>query len=674
MTKYKKYLSDAIRVLSLDAIQSAKSGHPGAVMGMAEIAEVLWRNFLSYNPENPNWINRDRFILSNGHASMLLYSVLHLTGYNIKIEDIKNFRKFKSITPGHPERLCTPGVEVSTGPLGQGIANAVGIAISEKILSNLFNKKKLKIIDNYTYVFLGDGCMMEGISHEACSFAGTMKLGKLIAFYDSNNVSIDGNINNFFTDNTEKRFKSYGWHVINNVDGHDKQSITLAIKKSKKIINKPSLIICKTIIAYKSPNKAGDYKTHSSPLGEKEIKEFKKSIRWKTEDFFIPKKIYKNWNKKKSGRKKEKKWKTLFYKYKKKYPKLAKELIRRLFMKLPFNWEKIINNILLNLIKKKNILSTNSASRYIVKKLNNFIPEIIGGSADLSLSSGLLNSKSLPINKNKIEGNYIHYGVREFGMTAIANGISAYGGFIPYTSTFLIFSEYAKNAIRMASLMKLRHIMVYSHDSINIGEDGPTHQPIEQLSSLRIIPNLIVWRPCNKTETIASWKYAIERKNGPTVIIISKKIVNSEKKKDKISLQETLRGGYIFVDCKKPIHLIIMSNGSELILAIEAKNILKKQGYNIRIVSIPSTRVFDFQSKKYKNYILPKLVPLLIIEAGVKTFWYKYLKYNDGTVIGLNNFGISGSEKILMNFFKINIFNILKKSYILLKKNNLIKK
>ncbi len=661
----KKILANTLRVLSMDAVQKANSGHPGAPMGMADIAEVLWRDYLNHNPNNPKWINRDRFILSNGHGSILLYSLLHLTGYNISIRDLQNFRQFDSKTPGHPEYKHTEGVETTTGPLGQGIANAIGMAISEKTLAAQFNRPELNIINHYTYVFVGDGCMMEGISHEVCSLAGILKLGKLIVFYDDNNISIDGNVKNWFNDDTSSRFKSYGWHVIPNIDGHDSEKINIAINEAKMENDKPSLLICKTIIAYGSPNKSGSSKAHGTPLGEQEIIKTRKILNWNFPPFIISPDIYQAWNAKIKGQKKEDKWNNIFNIYKKKYPELSEELERRINGNLPKNWQIITKKYIQKLQLNPKNIATRQASQNSLDFLSKILPELLGGSADLTPSNLTNWSTSKSINKYNF-GNYINYGVREFGMTAIANGISCYKGFIPFSATFLVFVDYARSAVRMAALMKIRHIMIYTHDSIGLGEDGPTHQPIEQLSSLRIIPNLSVWRPCDQVETIVSWKKAIEKIDGPTALILSRQNLVQQKR----SLQQIdniAKGGYILIDSddNQP-KLIIISTGSEVNLAVIAQKKLLNQGYKVRVVSMPSTNDFDLQDIQYKESVLPNNIKLRIaIEAGITNFWYKYVG-DHGEIIGVDKFGKSGSEKDLFNFFNLTVDYIIKKSIFLL--------
>lgn len=664
---FQRSLANAIRMLSIDAIEKAQSGHPGAPMGMADIAEVLWRRHLNHNPKNPHWFNRDRFILSNGHCAMLLYSLLHLTGYNISIEDIKQFRQLNSKTPGHPEYLHTEGIEVTTGPLGQGIANGVGFAISEKILSAQFNKENLDIINHYTYVFAGDGCFMEGISHEACSLAGTMKLGKLIIFYDDNGISIDGKVKNWFTDNTLKRFQSYNWHVLDNIDGHNTSEINKAIETSKKEKNKPSLIICKTIIGFGSTNKSGSHLVHGSPLGKEEVKIVRKNLNWNYPPFFIPEEIYNVWNMKEIGEKKEKLWLNKFNAYKQKYPKLAYEFERRINKKLPFDWFKSTQSFIKNINDNINNISTRQASQNAIEFFCKMLPEHLGGSADLTPSNLTTWSGSKNIIKN-FSGNYIHYGVREFGMTAIANGIALHGGFIPYTATFLVFSDYSRSAIRMSSIMHAHHIMVYTHDSIGLGEDGPTHQPIEHISNLRNIPNLHVWRPCDQVECFIAWQNAIERNNGPTVLILSRQNL-IQQKRDIDQLKSIQKGAYILKEniTNNLPDIIIIATGSEINLAIQAYQKLILEGYKIRIVSMPCTNIFDKQNILYKESILPKKVTKRIaIEAGSSDFWYKYIGLT-GSIIGINDFGASAPADQLFNKFGFNVENIIKKIKYLIK-------
>ncbi|URJ28795.1 transketolase [Blochmannia endosymbiont of Camponotus sp. C-046] len=659
-----KILANAIRILSIDAIQKANSGHPGCPMGMADIAEVLWRDYLNHNPNNPNWINRDRFVLSNGHGSMLLYSILHLTGYKISIEDLKNFRQLNSKTPGHPEYENTDGVEVTTGPLGQGLANAVGFAIAERTLAAQFNRAQFNIINHYTYVFVGDGCMMEGISHEVCALAGTMKLNKLIIFYDNNGISIDGNVQEWFTDNTAVRFEAYGWHVIRNINGHNRDSVKTAINQAQSTLDRPSLLICNTIIAFGSPNKSGTHSAHGAPLGVKEVVATRKALNWNEPPFVIPKEIYKLWNATILGQKKENNWQQLFYKYQVTYPNLAKELIRRIQRKLPDDWYKDTQQFIENLqVHSKNI-ATRQASQIIIESFSRKLPELFGGSADLTPSNLTACSQSCSIMQNP-SGNYIHYGVREFGMTAIANGIANYGTFLPYTATFLTFSEYARNAVRMAALMNSHHIIIYTHDSIGLGEDGPTHQPVEQLSSLRMTPNLTVWRPCDQVETAVAWKLAIENR-GPTVLILSRQNL-TQQERTSIQISNIARGGYILKDCQNIPELIIIATGSEITLAVESYYRLTDEGYKIRVISLPSTDIFDQQDQSYREYVLPNsVINRIAIEASSADYWHKYVGLH-GEIIGMNTFGKSAPSNQLFKFFDFTVDYVINKSYKLLK-------
>ncbi|PPI86417.1 transketolase [Candidatus Pantoea edessiphila] len=653
-----KELANAVRILSIDAIQKANSGHPGTPMGMADIAEVLWRKYLKHNPGNPLWFDRDRFILSNGHGSMLIYSLLHLTGYKLPISELKNFRQLNSKTPGHPEYGHTVGIETTTGPLGQGLANAVGFAIAERTLAAQFNRSYFDIVNHNTYVFVGDGCMMEGISHEVCSLAGTLKLGKLIVFYDNNGISIDGNTKHWFTDNTAKRFESYDWHVINEIDGHNPQEIIEAIEQAKTINDKPSILICKTIIGFGSPNKGGTNNCHGSPLGENEVTLTRKFLNWKYPPFIIPTKIYDAWDAKQKGQDQEKQWNEKFIAYSKKYPKLATEFSRRLDSGIPKNWNIITKNFINNLQSNPLDIASRKASQNTIEIFGNIVPELIGGSADLTPSNLTMWSGSNPINKNQ-EGNYIHYGVREFGMTAIANGIALHGGFIPYTSTFLMFSEYTRNAIRMASLMKIRHIMIYTHDSIGLGEDGPTHQPVEQISNLRTIPNINLWRPCDQVESAIAWKYAIERKHGPSILILSRQnLIQQQRNIDQ--LKDIERGGYILKNCNtQKLDLILIATGSEVQLAVAAYDALINIGFKARVVSMPSTDIFDKQTKCYRESVLPKKIKTRIaIEAGITNFWFKYVGI-EGEVIGIDTFGMSGPTDKLFELFGFTVDKIV---------------
>ncbi|WWO99571.1 MAG: transketolase [Candidatus Dasytiphilus stammeri] len=654
-----KDLANVIRVLSIDAIEQAQSGHPGMPLGMADIAEVLWRNHLNHNPINPTWMNRDRFILSNGHGSILLYSLLHLTGYDLPINEIKNFRKFNSKTPGHPEFGQTSGVETTTGPLGQGLANAVGMAIGERTLAAQFNRPEHLLIDHYTYVFIGDGCIMEGISHEVCSLAGTLKLGKLITFYDNNGISIDGNTDKWLTDDTEKRFESYGWHVISDIDGHNAESINRAITEAKKNLLKPSLLICKTIIGFGSPNKSGKSEIHGAPLGKEEIIATRKKLKWNYLPFFIPQEIYSQWDAREIGKQKESHWNNKFIAYKRAFPKLAKELIRRQLKIIPKHLNMEIKLFIKSIQKNFLNISTRKASQNCLEFFGNRLPELLGGSADLTPSNLSTWSGSKCLYENP-QGNYIHYGVREFGMTAIANGIALYGKFLPYTATFLIFAEYARNAIRMAALMKIHQIFIYTHDSIGIGEDGPTHQPVEQLASLRLTPNLSTWRPCDSVETTIAWKCAIERNTGPTALILSRQIIKNQHRSND-QLNNIVRGAYILKTSIHKPQVIIIATGSEVELASMAYEKLNSEGYLVRVVSMPCTDVFDQQDHAYRESVLPNKVKLRVaIEAGIADFWYKYVGSN-GTIIGMHTFGKSGPAKQIFNHFGFNVENIVSK-------------
>ncbi|WMQ73185.1 MAG: Transketolase 1 [Sodalis sp.] len=661
----RKALANAIRVLSMDAVQKANSGHPGAPMGMADIAEVLWRYYMNHNPSNPKWADRDRFILSNGHGSMLLYSLLHLTGYNLPMEELKNFRQLYSKTPGHPECGYTDGVETTTGPLGQGIANAVGLAISERTLAAQFNRPSHKIIDHYTYVFLGDGCIMEGISHEVCSLAGTMKLGKLLAFYDDNGISIDGDVEGWFSDDTAARFEAYGWHVVCGLDGHDSESIKAAIENARVVTDKPSLLMCKTVIAFGAPTKAGTHGAHGAPLGDDEIAATRKALGWNEPPFVIPAEIYKGWDAKEAGKQKEAAWNDKFAAYKNAFPELAREFKRRMEGELPANWQAESQKIIEQLQAKPAKIASRKASQNALEAFGPMLPEFLGGSADLTPSNLTIWSKSTSIADDHA-GNYIHYGVREFGMTAIGNGIANHGGFVPYTATFLMFVEYARNAVRMAALMKTRHIMVYTHDSIGLGEDGPTHQPVEQLANLRMTPNMSNWRPCDQVETAVAWKKAIERHDGPTALILSRQNLAQQDRTTQ-QLADIARGGYVLKDCYGQPELILIATGSEVGLAVAAYQKLKDEGHKVRVVSLPSTDVFDLQDETYRESVLPKAVTARIaIEAGIADYWYKYVGLN-GQIVGMTTFGESAPAAELFKVFGFTVDNVLSKARLLLK-------
>ncbi|MGC2867918.1 transketolase [Proteus vulgaris] len=661
----RKTLANAIRFLSMDAVQKAKSGHPGAPMGMADIAEVLWRDFLNHNPTNPNWADRDRFVLSNGHASMLIYSLLHLSGYEVSLDDLKNFRQLHSKTPGHPEYGYTPGVETTTGPLGQGIANAVGFAIAERTLAAQFNRPGHDIVDHYTYAFMGDGCMMEGISHEACSLAGTLQLGKLIAFYDDNGISIDGQVHGWFTDNTAERFDAYGWHVISGIDGHDAASIKAAVEAAKQITDKPSLLICKTTIGFGSPHKAGTADSHGSPLGDAEIAETRKALGWEYGAFEIPQEIYKEWDAKEAGKAKEAAWDAKFAAYAAQFPELAAEFKRRVSGELPANWEKDSKAFIENLQQNPSSIASRKASQNALEAFGKVLPEFMGGSADLAPSNLTMWSGSKALNEDKA-GNYIHYGVREFGMSAIMNGIALHGGFVPYGATFLMFMEYARNAVRMAALMKIRSIFVYTHDSIGLGEDGPTHQPVEQMASLRVTPNVSTWRPCDQVESAVAWKYAIDRKDGPTALIFSRQNLAQQPRTPE-QLANIEKGGYILKDCVGTPELIFIVTGSEVELAVSAYEQLTAEGRKVRVVSMPATDAFDKQDADYREAVLPASVKARVaIEAGIADYWFKYVGL-DGAIVGMRSFGESAPANELFEEFGFTVENVVTQAKSLLK-------
>ncbi len=654
---YKEEFANVLRVLSMDAVERAGSGHPGMPMGMADIAEVLWRKHLTHNPSNPGWLNRDRFILSNGHGSMLLYSLLHLTGYDISIEEIKNFRQINSKTPGHPEVHVTPGVETTTGPLGQGLANAVGMAITEKVLSSKFNQNNLNIIDHKTYAFVGDGCLMEGISHEACSLAGTLKLGKLIVFYDDNGISIDGEVSQWFQEDIPKRFESYRWNVIQNIDGHNPKEIDRAIREAIEENERPSIICCKTKIGKGSPNKVGSASAHGIPLGGEEITLTRKNLDWKHPPFVIPEEIYLGWDAKEVGNLREEEWKDLLKKYEKSYPDLSKELNRILSNTLPVNFSGKFDLFIKDCSTSQKDIATRKSSEIVLNFLGPLLPELFGGSADLSGSNNTRWSGTKAISGKDANGNYLYYGVREFAMSAIMNGMSLHGGVRPYGGTFLTFLDYAKNAVRMASLMKAPSIFVYSHDSIGVGEDGPTHQPIEHLTSLRSIPGLETWRPCDTVETAVSWKAAILNKESPTAIILSRQNLKSQNRVPK-QIDAIEKGGYILSDSDKEPDLIIISSGSEVSEVMEARSALAGEK-NIRVVSMPCTERFDKQNKIYKEEVLGRNVPMLAVEASHKDWWRKYVGIR-GEVLGMDSFGESAPGDILKKHFGLDAKNIIK--------------
>jgi transketolase len=635
----------AIRFLSIDAVQKANSGHPGMPMGMADIAEVLWHDFLQHDPQDPHWLNRDRFVLSNGHGAMLLYSLLHLTGYDLSIDDLKQFRQLHSKTPGHPEFGETPGVETTTGPLGQGLGNAVGMAIAEKHLAAVFNRANFPIINHFTYCFVGDGCLMEGISHEVCSLAGTLKLGKLIVFYDDNGISIDGEVNSWFTDRTPERFAAYHWHVIPNVNGHDSEAIKKAILEAQSVTDKPTIICCKTVIGWGAPNVAGTASTHGAALGENEIKASREYLSWDHEPFVIPEEIYASWDAKALGAEKHAAWNTLFEEYQTAYPELAAQLERRIQGTLPYNWAEQADALLNELNEKQQSVATRKASQLCLDKIANFLPEIMGGSADLT-ESNCTNWKDMKVfSADSPFGRYLHYGVREFGMTAIMNGIALHKGIIPFGGTFLTFSDYARNAIRLAALMQQRVVFVYTHDSIGLGEDGPTHQPIEQLASLRLMPNLSLWRPCDTVETAVAWRAAIERQ-GPTCLLFSRQVLPFQVRDDE-QLAEIHRGGYTLYESAQNEYpdAIVIATGSEVALAVDAAKQLWQQHINVRVVSMPSTDAFLSQDADYREQVLPSHVTARVaVEAGATAGWYRFVG-SQGKVVGIDRFGASAPAK-----------------------------
>lgn len=648
----RKNLANAIRALSMDAVQKANSGHPGAPMGMADIAEVLWNDNLKHNPGNPNWADRDRFVLSNGHGSMLIYSLLHLTGYELSIDDLKQFRQLHSKTPGHPEYGYAPGVETTTGPLGQGITNAVGMAIAEKALAAEFNKDGHNIVDHNTYVFLGDGCLMEGISHEASSLAGTLGLGKLIAFWDDNGISIDGHVDGWFTDDTPKRFESYGWHVIADVDGHDPEAIAKALEFARAMTEKPTMICCKTTIGFGSPNKAGSHACHGAPLGEEEINLTKAALGWDHGPFEVPADVYAGWDAKTKGAAAEATWNEKFQAYKAAHPELAAEFTRRMAGELPDDWSARSEEFVNEVNGKAETIASRKASLNSIEGFAPLLPELFGGSADLGCSNLTEWSGYKPMRADTPSSNYVNYGVREFGMSAMMNGIALHGGFIPFGATFLMFSEYARNALRMAALMKQRSIFVYTHDSIGLGEDGPTHQPVEQIATLRMIPNMTVWRPCDAVETAVSWKAAAEKSTGPTCLIFSRQgLPHQERNVGQIA--DIAKGGYVLKDCDGTPDAVILATGSEIGLAMGAAEQMSDK--NIRVVSMPAVDVFEAQDEAYRAAVLPKGVPTLAVEAGVTGGWYKFAD----KVIGIDHFGESAPAPELFKEFGFTVENVV---------------
>ena len=645
-------LANAIRALAMDAVQQANSGHPGMPMGMAEIAEVLWNHHLRHNPADPAWPNRDRFVLSNGHGSMLLYALLHLTGYDLPMEELKRFRQLHSKTPGHPERGVTPGVETTTGPLGQGLANAVGMALAERLLAADFNREGFDIVDHRTYVFCGDGDLMEGISHEACSLAGTLGLGKLIVFYDDNRISIDSekaHIDSWFTDDTPRRFEAYRWHVVPNVDGHDFAAVDAALRAAQKETERPSLICCKTTIAKGAPKKANTGAAHGAPLGAEEVAATRANIGWPYPPFEIPRHVYEGWNARERGARLQREWNNLFDAYARAYPQLAAEFRRRMAGELPTTWAALRDKTIAQASEKAETVATRKASQNTLESLGPGLPELVGGSADLAPSNLTLWSGSKPVGRRG-GGNYIYFGVREFGMSAITNGLSVHGGFIPYCATFLTFSDYARNALRMAALMKARVIFVFTHDSIGLGEDGPTHQPVEHAASLRLIPNMDVWRPCDTVETAFAWTAAIERKDGPTSLLFTRQNVPFQKR-GADALAAIVRGGYVLSEAAGGApRCVLIATGSEVQLAMGAQSLLAAHGVGVRVVSMPSTSVFDRQDAAYREQVLPRGVPRVAVEAGVTDYWRKYVGL-EGAVIGIDRFGESAPAGELFKFF-----------------------
>lgn len=649
MTDRKK-LADAIRFLAMDAVQQANSGHPGAPMGMADIAEVLFNDFLKHNPNNPQWMNRDRFVMSNGHGSMLPYAALHLSGYDLSIEDLKDFRQLHSKTPGHPEYGYTPGIETTTGPLGQGIANAVGMALSEKLLAHQFNRAEHAIVDHHTYVFLGDGCLMEGISHEACSLAGTLKLGKLIAVYDDNNISIDGEVGGWFTDDTPARFRAYGWHVLADVDGHDADAVKAAIEAAQAVTDRPSIICAKTVIGDGAPNKAGSHDCHGAPLGAEEIAATRKALDWPHGPFEIPDDIYAAWNAKDKGTLAEKDWQSAFAAYQSAYPELASELSRRVAGELPKDWTEKVEQYIQKTAAEAPQMATRKASKLALEGLGPMLPEFFGGSADLTPSNNTFWSGSKSINDGDFTGNYMSYGVREFAMSAIMNGMALHGGIIPYGATFLMFSEYARNALRMAALMKIRTLFVYTHDSIGVGEDGPTHQPVEQTPTLRMIPNMHVWRPCDAVESVVAWQQAVEKQDGPSCLLFTRQGVQHQQRND-LQIKQIAKGAYTLIDCDGEPELLVIATGSEVGIAAEGVKALQQAGHAARLVSMPCAEAFEQQPDDYKNEVLPAAcTKRLAVEAAQGDFWYKYVGLN-GKIIAQNTFGESAPGNELFDHF-----------------------
>ncbi len=649
-------LANAIRALSMDAVQKAKSGHPGAPMGMAEIGEVLWNHHMNHNPSNPNWADRDRFILSNGHGSMLIYSLLHLTGYDLPMKEIENFRQIHSACAGHPEYGYAPGVETTTGPLGQGISNAVGFAMAEKLMADQFNKPGHEIVDHYTYVFMGDGCLMEGVSHETCALAGTWGLGKLIALWDDNGISIDGHIEGWYTDDTAGRFESYGWHAIRDVDGHNPDAVDKAIQEAKKVTDKPTIICCKTIIGKGSPNKSGSHDCHGAALGDEEVALVRKEIGWDHDPFVIPQDVYDGWNQKEKGQAKEDAWNSKFEAYTKEFPELAAEFTRRMAGDLPANWEKISTDIINDANDKAEKVATRKASQNVITSLAPVLPEFLGGSADLT-GSNLTSCPSFEHVSGPKPGNYISYGVREFGMSAIMNGMALHGGFLPFGGTFHMFTDYMRNGMRMAALMKQRVVFVLTHDSIGQGEDGPTHQPIETTSGLRYIPRMEVWRPCDATETATAWISAAQNTGNPTSLVLSRQGMGFHNRSAE-QIKDIKKGGYVLSDCEGDAQIILIATGSEVDLAIGAQQNLKAEGIHARVVSMPCTHAYDRQEQSYKDSVLTPGVKRVSIEAGVTDFWRKYIGL-DGASVGIDTYGESAPGKVVFEHFGFTVDNVV---------------
>lgn len=653
--------ANAVRILAMDGVQKANSGHPGAPLGMADMAEVLWRRNMRHNPANPDWFNRDRFVLSNGHASMLIYSLLHLTGYDLALEDLKNFRQLNSKTPGHPEYGEVPGVDTTTGPLGQGITNAVGMAFAEKILAATYNKADFPVVDHYTYSFMGDGCMMEGISHEAASFAGTHRLGKLIAFYDDNGISIDGEVEGWFTDDTKGRFEAYGWQVIGPIDGHDGGALQKALDEAKADSQKPSLIICKTTIGFGSPNKAGKEESHGAPLGPDECALTRKELGWEHDElFYVPEELYKAWDAKEAGAKAEADWEALYAKYAQAFPAEAAELKARMAGEFPSAWEAEYDKYVASLMTDAKAIASRKASQASLNEMGKLIPQLIGGSADLAPSNLTVWSGSKSITPDNAAGNYIHFGVREFAMTAICNGMVLHGGFLAYNATFLIFKDYAQNAIRMAALMKQQAILVYTHDSIGVGEDGPTHQPVEQIPTLRLMPGVHTWRPADHLETAVAWREAVKYQDGPSALCLSRQNLEPLAR-TKAQADAVAKGGYVLVDCDGTPDYILIATGSEVKPCVDAAEELTQKGKKVRVVSMPCTEVFDAQDKTYRDSVLPPAVTKRVaVEAQVTDMWYKYAGL-DGAVIGMAGYGESGPGGALFKHFGFTKENIIEK-------------